>query len=281
MDLQSVIEKYVDDTHAIIVCDRAGHIVHFSNKAKHVLQKVALSSPHHLLPHDHAAFTKKVFEDAERIKNPHPFVIEDIKKEAHFEYVYTVCQELLFVECFDVTQNRKKEQELMQRALYDEVTGIPNRLFFFEDLEREIARAIKDERYGFGIAFLDLNDFKSMNDIHGHAFGDEYLKTFALLLSEAADADHTVYRYAGDEFVAIVRNVRSYEKMTLILKRVVYIGAEFHSVRDIPVSFAASIGSVLYTKGMTSKQMLDVADKAMYESKKRKHVESFPYTFAA
>lgn len=281
MKVEDILEKYVDDSHSIILCDSTGHILHFSSRAKHVIQKLALSSVHQLLPEDHVAFVKKAFQDARRIKRPHPIVVEEIKKETHFEYVYTVHQEFIIIECFDVTDNRKKEQELIQRALYDEVTGIPNRLFFFEDLEREITKAQKDDGYRFGIAFLDLNHFKSMNDKHGHAFGDDYLKAFAILLSEAADADHTVYRYAGDEFIVIVRNVRSYEKMSLVLKRIIAIGTEFHTVQGVSVAFAASIGSVLYTKDMAPKEMLDIADKAMYESKKRKNTEPFPYTFAA
>lgn len=282
MQVEKIIEKYVDDAHAILVCDGAGAIVHFSSRAKQLLRSLSFSTPQQLLPVDHPAFTRKVFDDAHRSRTMHPLIVDEMKRNgSYFEYVYTAKHDYVIVECFDVTEERKREADLTQRALYDEVTGIPNRMFFLEEIEKEIIKAEKDVSYVFGMTFLDLNDFKQMNDRYGHGFGDAYLKTFALELSQAVGDEHSVFRYAGDEFIILTRNTRSYEKMSLVLKRVAAIGSKPYTIEGNLVTFAASVGSVLYRKGMTSKDMLDTSDKAMYESKKRKGVEAFPYTFAA
>lgn len=282
MQVEKIIEKYVDDAHAILVCDGAGAIVHFSSRAKQLLRSLSFSTPQQLLPVDHPAFTRKVFDDAHRSRTMHPLIVDEMKRNgSYFEYVYTAKHDYVIVECFDVTEERKREADLTQRALYDEVTGIPNRMFFLEEIEKEIIKAEKDVSYVFGMTFLDLNDFKQMNDKYGHSFGDVYLKTFASELSRAVGDEHGVFRYAGDEFIILTRNTRSYEKMSLVLKRVSTLGSKPYTIENNVVTFAASVGSVLYRKGMTSKDMLDASDKAMYESKKRKAVEAFPYTFAA
>lgn len=282
MQIEKIIEKYIDDTHAIILCDATGAVRYFSSRAKQLLQTFSFLTPLQLLPEDHVAFAHKVFEDARRSRAPHPLIIDEIKRNnICIEYTYSVKHDYVVVECIDVTEARKHEAELLQRALYDEVTGIPNRMYFLEEIEREILKAEKDQTYVFGMTFLDLNDFKKMNDIYGHGFGDMYLKTFALLLSQAVGDEQSVFRYAGDEFIVLTRDTRSYDKMTLVLKRISALGAEPYTIEDKTISFAASIGSVLYRKGMTAKDMLNASDKAMYESKKRKNIESFPYTFAA
>lgn len=282
MQVEKIIENYIDDTHAIILCDSAGNVVHFSSHARQLFQTLSLSSVQQLLPEDHAAFSRKVSEDARRSRNPHPVIIDEIKRSnSCIEYTYTTKHGYVIVECLDVTEVRKREEDLAQRALYDEVTSISNRVSFFQEIEREIMKAEKDDTYVFGMTFLDLNDFKKMNDTYGHGFGDVYLKTFAALLCRAIGSNHGVFRYAGDEFIVLTRNTRSYEKVSIVLKQIVGLGSEPHTIQGKVVSFAASMGSVLYRKGMTSKDMLDASDKAMYESKKRKNVEAFPFTFAA
>lgn len=80
---------------------------------------------------DHPAFTRKVFDDAHRSRTMHPLIVDEMKRNgSYFEYVYTAKHDYVIVECFDVTEERKREADLTQRALYDEVTGIPNRMFF-------------------------------------------------------------------------------------------------------------------------------------------------------
>lgn len=282
MQVEKIIEKYIDDSHAILLCDEIGTVAHVSSRARQLLHTLGFSTPQQLLPDDHVAFAHKVTEDARRSRNPHPLIIDEVKRGGIcIEYTYSTKLNYVVIECIDVTEARKKEEELVQRALYDQVTGIPNRMFFLEEIEKEIMKAERDSSYMFGMTFLDLNDFKKMNDIYGHGFGDEYLKTFAKFLSEAAGEEHAVFRYAGDEFIVITRNTRSYEKMSLVLKRIATLGVEPYTIEDKIISFAASIGSVLYRKGMSAKDMLDASDKAMYESKKRKNMEAFPYTFAA
>lgn len=282
MQIEKIIEKYIDDSHALFVCDNTGAILHTSSRAKQMLRTLSFTLPQQLLPEDHFAFARKVSDDEKKSRNPHPLSIDELKRGAtYIEYTYIARHGYVVVECVDVTEARKRESELIERALYDEVTGIPNRMYFFEEIEREIMKAEKDDTYIFGMTFLDLNDFKQMNDVYGHGFGDLYLKKFALTLSQLVGDEHAVFRYAGDEFIIITRNTRSYEKMALVLKRIASMGSDAYVIDDKKVTFAASVGSVLYKKGMTSKEMLDASDKAMYESKKRKKVESFPYTFAA
>lgn len=279
MNIEHIIEGYVDEAHILFVCDRFGRVVHETTKARQAVRRYELSTQS-FLPTDHIAFVRKVLDDAIRMRSSHPLILNEVKKkDLIFEYTYTARHGFVVLLCRDVTETKKRENELLERALYDEVTGVPNRVYFLDTVEQEIIKSDTEPGYLFGLSFLDLNDFKTMNDVHGHAFGDKYLKMFAELLISAVGDSGSVFRYAGDEFIVLTKT-RTYEKLSFVMKSVASVGSDFHVIDGVSVTFSASIGCVLYRCGMSAKDILDLADKAMYESKKRKHIESFPYTLA-
>ncbi|GEN56767.1 hypothetical protein GCM10012290_14930 [Halolactibacillus alkaliphilus] len=155
-------------------------------------------------------------------------------------------------------------QELYHVAHHDSLTDLPNRRLFYHTLEKKVNR-----NDCFGLFFLDLNDFKDINDQYGHKEGDQLLKDVALRLV-ALEAEFPVrfYRLAGDEFVAILKRDRHEEVsfFTKILKKT--FSAPF-MIQDDKRHLSVSIGlSLMPEDGSTFETLLHIADQAMYEDKR-------------
>ncbi len=276
---ERALKTYIDETKAIIVCAITGDVAYATERAQTLCSSIHLRHVRDLLPHEHNVFIKKLTKELQHASNRAELSFEEMHQSMRtMRYVYTVLFGIIVVEITDITQQKVKEEELRMRALFDHVTGLRNQVAFEEDIAMEIMTIDQKNGYGFGLIFLDLNDFKKINDTKGHLFGDVYLKTFAQALELRVREDDSVYRYAGDEFVIILRSVRTYEKLSTILKHIRVLFAEMHDIEGVRVSYAASAGCALYEHGMTADALVHACDMAMYESKKRKKDESFPYT---
>jgi len=158
-------------------------------------------------------------------------------------------------------------QELEQLARHDVLTGLPNRRAFQERLDHTLVRAQRSgER--FALLFIDVDNFKSINDRWGHEGGDAVLKIVALRLSAATRKADAVARMGGDEFVVLLENPTHRDDIIVIAEKLL------ESVRspilqegqEIQVGF--SIGISQYPDdGNTAAQLLSRADHAMYETK--------------
>ena len=158
-------------------------------------------------------------------------------------------------------------------ATHDELTGLPNRTLFIDRIRQAIARSGRHEGC-FAVLFVDLDNFKVVNDSLGHAAGDELLKEVAKLLRECIRAADTVARFGGDEFALLVEETTPGEadmtarRISDTLSRSILIGGHSHFV-------SASIGISLYpSDGADSDTLLKNADSAMYQAKeagKRTH----------
>jgi diguanylate cyclase (GGDEF)-like protein len=160
-------------------------------------------------------------------------------------------------------------QELSRRALHDELTGLPNRALFWEHLSLRLKLAERRQT-GFAVLFLDVDDFKAVNDTLGHAVGDQILTGVASRLRAALRAGDTAARVGGDEFVVLFDDVATTEAALVVAGRlnealrVEYeIGAERRVV-------TASIGVAVGPDGLrTVDAVVAAADAAMYDAKQR------------
>jgi diguanylate cyclase (GGDEF)-like protein len=173
----------------------------------------------------------------------------------------------------------EQEEAARHAAFHDPLTGLPNRVLFNDRLEHGLARA---RRHGWTLAvmFVDLDDFKNINDSYGHDVGDGVLQTIAGRLKENTRGDDTVSRHGGDEFLYLLMEVRDEQDIKLIAEKIIKsIKAPCEiSVGDLTVtpSINASIGiSIFPADGSSADALVKSADKTMYQAKRDKSGYSF------
>lgn len=174
--------------------------------------------------------------------------------------------EALVLHTHDVTERRRLEDELRQRALSDELTGLPNRVLFLERTQHALARRAARPLV---VCFLDLDDFKAVNDAHGHGAGDRLLRTIGTRLTECVRPDDTVARFGGDEFAILLEDTGLDAAVVVVERLLAAISAPVR-LGDVEVVTHASIGLAqsLDWHGDTD-VLLAEADAAMYAAKAR------------
>ena len=166
----------------------------------------------------------------------------------------------------DVTDRIRLEDELEYRAFHDSLTGLANKALFQDRLDHALAR-IGQTGSHLAVLFIDLDDFKTVNDSLGHGEGDQLLKRVAADLSDCLRPLDTAARLGGDEFAILIEDVWSREDITALAQRILESLrlASPHGTRSS--SSAGSIGIAFDEPGITSEQLLRNADIAMYQAK--------------
>jgi len=162
--------------------------------------------------------------------------------------------------------NLRKMKELEELAMLDPLTGLPNRRFLNEMLEKCFHKLNRFADYNFAIVFLDIDNFKSINDIFGHAKGDAVLKKLASLIKEALREYDVICRYGGEEFVLILQYI-SMEKLYMVCERLREKVEHELKVPGIDKTITISLGATFATKMDTKESIVKRADKLMYQSK--------------
>ena len=163
---------------------------------------------------------------------------------------------------------REAETAARQRALHDSRTGLPNRELFDTRLQQAMAMA-KRHDWTLALMFLDLDGFKRINDLHGHATGDKVLKEIALRLSRHVREEDTVCRNGGDEFLYLLVNPQGIENIERLVRHIVERISKPLRVGDHQLVVRASIGIALYPSNAQSAEVLiNLADSAMYQAKR-------------
>ena len=176
----------------------------------------------------------------------------------------------------DITERKLYEEQLEQKALYDELTHLANRGHFIELLKNAIARASRNNTK-VGIIFMDLNDFKPINDSHGHAVGDRVLQEFAIRLKNELREYDTVARFGGDEFAIIVDNIIDAGQCMIVTERLLRRLQAHYVIGKKKYAITASIGIAVYPDDAANlDELIVAADSAMYEAKRDK---TKPYIF--
>jgi diguanylate cyclase (GGDEF)-like protein len=162
---------------------------------------------------------------------------------------------------------RRKEEEIRGLAYYDALTGLPNRLMFFDRLEVALTQARRD-RLGLAVLFLDLDHFKGVNDGFGHAAGDQLLQEVAARLRRGIRAGDTVARLAGDEFTLLLPGIDSPETAGRVAAKLLERVRPPVRLGEQEVRVTASAGISLFPAHADGAEALvKRADAAMYAAK--------------
>ena len=167
----------------------------------------------------------------------------------------------------DITERKNYEQQIEYQATHDALTGLPNRTLLADRLQQCMGFA---DRFGskVAVAFVDLDQFKLINDSMGHHIGDELLMTMAQRLSKCVRESDTVVRLGGDEFVLLVTSLQKVEDIALSMQRVLAAVAEPCVIEGRDFIVSCSIGISIYPDdGHDSNSLLKQADSAMYKAK--------------
>jgi diguanylate cyclase (GGDEF)-like protein/PAS domain S-box-containing protein len=169
----------------------------------------------------------------------------------------------------NITDKKRAEEKINHLAYFDTVTNLANRTLFEERLNKCIADTNANKEM-FGLIYLDIDNFKNVNDTLGHAFGDLLLKNMANLLKKHVNKEDTVARLSGDEFSIIIPRLKTLEKVNIIADK---IKGEFQNpfmLANHEVYVTVSMGIAIYpTDGEDQQTLLKNADTAMYCAKEK------------
>jgi diguanylate cyclase (GGDEF)-like protein len=166
----------------------------------------------------------------------------------------------------ELSESQRAEEEARHRSLHDQLTGLPNRALLRDRLEHALAQAKRHSK-ALSLLFIDLDDFKTVNDSHGHDIGDKVLQAVAERLQSVVRAEDTVARHGGDEFVCVVLDVEE-NHVENIARKIRDAIASTCEIEGVQFTVKASIGIAVHPKdGHTPEELLKSADKAMYYAK--------------
>jgi diguanylate cyclase (GGDEF)-like protein/PAS domain S-box-containing protein len=176
--------------------------------------------------------------------------------------------------CLDVTEAKRAEAEIERLAYHDALTGLPNRALFLDRLAQTLTAARRNRRCG-AVLFVDLDQFKRINDVHGHATGDAVLREVAKRLEYYLRQGDTVARLGGDEFVILLPDLAGglEDAGTLVMA----VAQKIRGALEVPIAIdrqeyasSASIGITLFPKNSEGvEDLMREADTAMYRAKER------------
>ena len=167
----------------------------------------------------------------------------------------------------DLRKIKKQEELIRYQAHHDALTGLPNRLLLADRLAMAIERA-RRRRRKVGIIFMDLDDFKKINDTMGHQFGDEMLIAVAGELESSVRREDTVSRIAGDEFLILIEDAPDILTIHEIAQKIHQRISGYLGVNGRKVHVSASLGLAFYPDhGETADELIKNADLAMYSAK--------------
>jgi diguanylate cyclase (GGDEF)-like protein/PAS domain S-box-containing protein len=167
----------------------------------------------------------------------------------------------------DISERHRYEEQLAHRATHDELTGLPNRVLLEDRLQQAMHTS---DRYNTGTAvvFIDIDDFKIVNDSLGHESGDSLLREVASRLHRAVRDTDTVSRFGGDEFVAVLSAPHREDRPSDIIARIMEDLSQPIQLGDVQHTVSASIGFCCYpAHGQDTQTLLRHADLAMYQAK--------------
>ncbi len=161
-------------------------------------------------------------------------------------------------------------QRARHLALHDCLTALPNRSFFRERLDDALTQSGTTRR-AFAVLYLDLDNFKPINDAYGHGAGDELLRIVAARLRRAVRAEDLVSRMGGDEFACVLGGLPGHEQLCLMACKLLDAVSAPLYIGDLELCVRPSIGiAICPTDGATAELLLKNADAAMYRAKRQK-----------
>ncbi|BCD60407.1 MULTISPECIES: GGDEF domain-containing protein [unclassified Nitratiruptor] len=188
-------------------------------------------------------------------------------KNRLFDIQIIVLDDMTSILIKEITEYEKQKAFLKEQAQLDELTKTYNRAACFSFLDRTLNECLEN-RKKFAIFFVDLNDFKPINDTYGHQFGDYCLQIISKRLQNIIRQDDFVCRYGGDEFILCIKNVEKKNLYTITKKIDTLLSKPIH-YRNREFSVSAAIGVSLFPDdGENIEKLIEITDKRMYENKK-------------
>jgi diguanylate cyclase (GGDEF)-like protein/PAS domain S-box-containing protein len=167
----------------------------------------------------------------------------------------------------DITERRQAEEEIRRMAYFDPLTGLANRTRLMDRLEQAIGSARRTHGQ-LALLFLDLDNFKTINDVLGHAGGDALLRAVAARIHAVVRVDSMLARLGGDEFVLLMPEVGQAEDAAMVARRILETLDEPHVMDGTDFHASASIGIAVYpADGLDAATLIKNADTAMYAAK--------------
>ncbi len=167
----------------------------------------------------------------------------------------------------DITEHKTQERIATYRSLHDSLTQLPNRTYLFQKLDK-LTDLESYPHKTFALLFLDLDDFKQINDNYGHATGDEFLVNFSTCIRNSLRVPDTLVRLSGDEFVVILDNVDKKELVLNVIERIYQDLSNGFNIANEQMIASLSIGISFYPRSAQSpRKLIKLADRAMYSAK--------------
>ncbi len=168
----------------------------------------------------------------------------------------------------DISERKRMEDQIRNLAYFDPLTGLPNRRMLLDRLAQALFRA-KRYKLSLAVMFLDLDNFKTVNDTFGHDVGDGLLKALAVLLSGCVRTGDTVSRHGGDEFIILLSEIGHTDDAGLVADKIIRTINTPIQVADFTLQVSTSIGIAVYpiNGNDDAQDLMKKADKAMYAAK--------------
>jgi len=192
--------------------------------------------------------------------------VASLIKDADYFYIYG----------HDITRLKETERELVRlqeqaqaMALHDPLTGLPNRTLLHDRLAQAIAQCVRLSKK-LGLVFIDLDNFKPINDAHGHQVGDEILVAVARRISATVRKTDTVARWGGDELVLLLPGLRAPSEARAVCERVKHLAQKELALNPLSHPLTLSMGVAIYPDDASLPEVLfQQADAALYQAKAR------------
>ena len=168
----------------------------------------------------------------------------------------------------DITTAKEHQRQLEHIAHYDVLTGLPNRLLLADRLSQALA-SCEQNKGTVAVAYIDIDGFKEINDLHGHNMGDDLLIALSGNMKEVLRKGDTLARVGGDEFIVILVDNKDFEEQKPVLERLLLATAKPVSIDGLVIRVSASIGLSISVPGenIDGDQLIRQADQAMYQAK--------------
>ena len=187
--------------------------------------------------------------------------------DVRFQYSRQEVPPIIVATALDTTERLEYEQKLRQQANEDQLTGLPNRHYIVDHIGEALTRSQRYDR-PLALLFLDLDNFKSINDSLGHSAGDELLRAAASRIQSVLRKSDTAARLGGDEFLVLLEDIDSPDDAEQIAQRLVEEFLRLFEVSGRRIHSTTSVGIAIYPgDGDTVEALMQSADTAMYKAK--------------
>jgi len=265
---------------AVVVTDLHGIIIDWNNGSEKLYgytSKEVIGQPVNILhvPEDTESITTEVISAVQK-NGKWSGEIRMLHKDGRIGWVESMCVPIFddnetMIGALginrDITDRIQEVERLERLAHYDYLTNIPNRSLLFDRIEHLIARSERN-KLAFALFYIDLDNFKIINDTKGHAYGDQVLAEVASRLKKSIRNSDTVARIGGDEFVIVLENIVEKSDVNIMLDTLTKTLKTNFILNDEKIDVTCSIGVATYPdNGRTVDELLTVADTAMYKLK--------------